>query len=54
MPRSRLYEGAQTHWIDQYLNHAQSRGWMDVDDQDRIVKGETDPRPVTATRIPNF
>jgi hypothetical protein len=47
-----LYEGRQAHFVDQYLAHAASMGWL-VDDVDRVVKGECDPRPEVVTAIPN-
>jgi hypothetical protein len=54
MLRSRFYSGKIPHLCDQYLSHAQAMGWLAVDADDRIVKGQVDPRPVAVTRIPNF
>jgi hypothetical protein len=53
MRRSDLYRGKRSHDVDQDLAHAQSMQWVLVDDQDRIVRGENDPRQVSVTRIPN-
>jgi hypothetical protein len=54
MTRARLYPDLPPHRVDQYLAHAVTMNWLVVDAENRIVRGEVDPRPITVTRIPNF